>query len=238
MKKRKIIIAGIALICLAAFALSRYYRPALPEDTAAEISEKDFTVAIGAGPASGADGKGAPVRRIDTPIRIEIIDTNNVMGIVTVSDALFAAALSIAFILGIYLGIRTIKERMEKPKIYSPYEMAVNSLTEIDPRKAHSEAALKEFYFKISRIIREYLKESFNFGRAELTTREFLAQLDKEALIPDDSKDAARNLILRCDTVKFSGDAAKPDEFKAHFDTAKKIIDEINRAATIKGDDK
>lgn len=238
MKKWEFVIVGIVLMCLAAFALIRYCRPPVVENTAVEKSEKDFTVAIGAGLASSADNKSAPLRRIDTPIRLKIIDINNAMGVVTLSDALFIAALSIAFILGICLGIYVIKERMKRPKIYSPYEIAVKSLAEINPEKAHSETALKELYFKISRVIREYLKESLNFGKAELTSREFLVKLDKAAVIPDNSKDAIKNLIVYCDLVKFSGDTANIDEFKAHFDTAKKIINEINTATTPKGDNK
>lgn len=238
MKKREFVIAGIVLMCLTAFALIRYYRSPVVENTAIEKSEKDFTVAIGAGLTSSADNKSAPLRRVDIPIRLKIIDINNVMGIVTISDVLFAAALSIAFILGIYLGIHVIRERMNRPNIYSPYEIAVKSLAEIDPEKAHSAAALKELYFKISRVIRGYLKESLNFGKAELTSREFLVKLDTAAVIPNEAKDAAKSLIVYCDFVKFSGNTANMDEFKAHFDTAKNIINEINRAATIKGDNK
>ena len=238
MRKQGFIIAGIALMCLTVFAVTRYYRPPVVENAAVQKSEKDFSVTIGAGLTANADNKNAPLHRIDTPIRLKIIDINNIIGVVTLSDTLFIAALSIALILGIYMGIYVIKERMRKPKIYSPYEIAVKSLAEINPEKACSVAAFKEFYFEVSHIIRKYLRECLNLGGAELTTKEFLVKLAKTAIIPDNSKDGIKNLIARCDLVKFSGQAVDIGELKTHFDAAKKIIDEINTAITPKGDNK
>ena len=201
-------------------------------------AEKDFVAKFGAGLASGAGGEGGTLSRIDTPIRLKIIDIDNVMGIITISDALFVAALFIGAILAIYLAFYFIKARMNRPRPLSAYETAIKNLTEIDTEKAYSADELKDLYYKISRIIRNYSKEVLSFGPGELTTKEFLAKLEGATALSDGIKNTVKELVVHCDLVKFSGSTASIEEFKSHFDGAKNIIEQINAAMTPKENDK
>ena len=97
---------------------------------------------------------------------------------------------------------------------------------------------LKDLYYKISRIIRNYSKEVLSFGPGELTTKEFLAKLEGATALSDGIKNTVKELVVHCDLVKFSGSTASIEEFKSHFDGAKNIIEQINAAMTPKENDK
>lgn len=229
MRKRIFIVSGIFIFCLVTLAVIGYGE-----------SEKAFTVTVGAGMASSSSPRHeeGTLRRIDTPIRLKIIDIKNIMGVMTMSDILFIAALFIGSILVIYLVLYFVRRNMNRPKPLSAYELAIKNFAEIDIKKAKNGSELKDLYYKISRIVRDYSKDVLSFGPKELTTKEFLAKLEGETVIAGDIKGAIKELIVYCDLVKFAGNDANIEELGSHFDGAKKIIEQINVALAPKESNK
>lgn len=231
-----VIIAAIGL-CAAAFLSIRYFNSGGEENNIGQISEKDFATTISGSLKPGPEDKSAS-RRVYTPIRLKISDINNVVGIVTVPDLLLRSAVPAILILTILVAISFIRERINRSTALSPYERAMKALAQADPEKAHPLAAQKEIYFLISRVIREYLKDSLDLGAKEVTAREFSAKVDEITMLPDDIRSAAKDLILRCDLIKFSGITADMSGLKNDLETAKELVGAVNTALTAKGDSK
>ncbi len=227
MKRTGFIITGIFILCLAILASAAYGQ-----------SEKDFSVTVGDGLASAPGHEERALRRIDTPIRLKIIEIKDIMGVMTMSDVLFIVALFIGSILGTYFIFHFIKTRMNRIKPKSIYGIAMEKLAALDSKKANNAGELKDLYYKISRIIRDYSKEVLSFGPGELTTKEFLAKLECSTVIPADTKNTVKELIVHCDVVKFSGNIANTEEVRSHFDIAKNIIEQINTALAPKENNK
>jgi len=237
MSKRIFVILGVIIFCIAVFLLIRHLNVPDGKIDIEKISEKDFTTTVSDNFTAGSSDKGGS-KRIDLPIRLKISDINNIIGIVTVSDILFKFAVAVIAMLVISLAVYFIKMSMKKPIVLSPYERAIKGLAGADPEKVRPGTALKELYFLLSRVIREYLKDSLGFGPEELTVGEFLKRLDEVTTVPDNARGGIKALILRYDFVKFSGDTVNIDAFKKDFAAAKELVDAINTALTPKDDAK
>ncbi|MFA5500461.1 MAG: hypothetical protein WC404_05240 [Candidatus Omnitrophota bacterium] len=237
MKRSIPVIIAVIVLCAAVFLSIRYFNYGGEKNNIGQISEKDFATTISGSLKPGPEDKIAS-RRVYTPIRLKISDINNVMGIVTVPDLLFRSAVPVILILMILVAISFIRERINKPIALSPYERAMKALAQADPEKARPVAAPKEIYFLISRVIREYLKDSLDLGAKEVTAREFSAKVDEITMLPDDIRSAAKDLILRCDLIKFSGAAADMGGLKNDLETAKELVGAVNTALTTKGDNR
>jgi len=237
MKRGIPVVIAVIILCAAVFLLARHFNDTAGKNNIRQVSEKDFSTTISGSLRPGPDDKIGS-RRIYTPIRLKISDINNVMSIVTVPDLLSNSAMFAALILIILAGISFIRERMNKPIILSPYEKTMKALAQIDPEKASPAAAPKELYFLMSRVIREYMKDTLGLGSKELTMREFSSKVDEITTIPDDIRSATKDLVLRCDLIKFSGDTAGIDGFKNDLKAAKELVGAINAALTPKGNNK
>ncbi len=181
-----------------------------------EAKEKEFKVNL--------DGK-----KVDTPVRIKIMDTKGPFRTVTYSDMAWAGASILGVILAIYFITGLIKKLRGAPKVLSPYEAAVKSIDELEKKKAPDPTSHKAHYFELSSILRSYLKAVFNMTQAELTTREFIDELSKiEAIVPE-QKEELKKLLLSYNMVKFSGRAPEEGEFVVNIETVRKIVNGINK---------
>ena len=62
----------------------------------------------------------------------------------------------------------------------------------------------KEFYFRLSAILRHYIEERFGLNAPERTTEEFLVELGVSDVLVQDHKILLRNFLRHCDLVKFA----------------------------------
>ena len=115
----------------------------------------------------------------------------------------------IALILIAYYFYRKYKlKRMQTPKTekiikLAPYQIALNSLKELEEKKLWQQGLIKEYHSAITEIIRKYFEDRFNLAALELTTSEALALLNNQndaAVILDVTKEFLNN----ADLVKFA----------------------------------
>jgi hypothetical protein len=89
---------------------------------------------------------------------------------------------------------------------------------------------LKEFFFHISRIVREYIEARFGLKAPERTTEEFLEELARSDALSEAHKRSLRRFLEQADLVKFAKYAPGADEVGASFEAAKAFILETRRA--------
>lgn len=65
----------------------------------------------------------------------------------------------------------------------------------------------KDFYFRLSAILRTYIRDRYEVNAPEMTTEEFLPQIEKLALSREMQNDL-RKLLCSADPIKFAGSMA------------------------------
>lgn len=83
---------------------------------------------------------------------------------------------------------------------------------------------IKEFYQKISDILRRYIENRFNLRAPEQTTEEFLSQIRTKSDFDDSHKTLLENFLTHCDLVKFARHQPETKDIRKTFDSCKAFI--------------
>jgi cbb3-type cytochrome oxidase subunit 3 len=89
----------------------------------------------------------------------------------------------------------------------------------------------REFYFRLSLIIRRYIYERYAVGAPEMTSEEFLPRIDGLSL-EQKLQIQLQELIRRSDPIKFAGVSAMERQMQDDLDFAYRFVDQTTRAIT------
>jgi hypothetical protein len=150
-----------------------------------------------------------------------------------------AAILILGFLA--YLLVKYFKNRKAKISTVIPVKAAepahLTALRELDKIKAQKlwqQKQVKEYYVRITHVIRWYISKRFNIPALEETSDEILSQLGFLKL-NHENYDELVSLLNLADLVKFAKGEPNPDENIIHLDNA---YDFIKRTKESENDDK
>jgi len=89
----------------------------------------------------------------------------------------------------------------------------------------------REFYFRLSLVIRRYIYERYAVGAPEMTSEEFLPRIDGLSL-ERELQIQLKELIHRSDPIKFAGVSAMERQMQDDLDFAYRLVDQTTRAAS------
>jgi len=84
---------------------------------------------------------------------------------------------------------------------------------------------IKEFYERISDILRHYIEHRFSLRAPESTTEEFLAELANTEVLPVSEKQRLGEFLKHCDLVKFAKHNPTTQQIQETFDLVKDFIE-------------
>jgi hypothetical protein len=123
----------------------------------------------------------------------------------------------------LYLQRRRIHELV---RIFKPaHEIAyarLKILVKDDPVAA---GKIKEFYERISDILRHYIEHRFELRAPERTTEEFLAELALADVLGGTDKNILEEFMIHCDLVKFAKHDPTHEQVQRTFDIVKEFIE-------------
>jgi hypothetical protein len=98
------------------------------------------------------------------------------------------------------------RRRLPQPTIpaLTAYEMADLELTALLREDLIDRGEVKEFFFKLSDVIRRYLENRFGLHAPKCTTEEFLARIASNAPFSSHCQKLLDDFLHRCDLVKFA----------------------------------
>ena len=108
----------------------------------------------------------------------------------------------------IFLAFYMWKKRQPKqkkvyvPKI-PPFDMAMQNLKELDEARLLKEGNVKEYYVRLTDILRKYIEDELGIPAMESTTREIMAKI-KHKKISKETKANIKELLKESDFVKFA----------------------------------
>jgi len=84
---------------------------------------------------------------------------------------------------------------------------------------------IKEFYERISDILRHYIEHRFDLRAPERTTEEFLIELQWTDALSDSDKEHLGEFLRHCDLVKFARHRPTSEQIQRTFDLVKDFIE-------------
>jgi len=125
--------------------------------------------------------------------------------------------------LGLYLRRRRVAEFV---RVFRPaHELAYARLRALVREDLVNAGRIKEFYERISDILRHYIEHRFSLRAPERTTEEFLAELANTEVLPASDKESLGEFLRHCDLVKFARHHPTTEQIQATFDLAKDFIE-------------
>ncbi|MEE8575163.1 MAG: hypothetical protein V3T30_07105 [Thermodesulfobacteriota bacterium] len=162
----------------------------------------------------------------------EDTDIKDLKGLVAFGTGLFPVLLVLIAILGIaglsWMLWRRKAERgkRETVRIKPAYEIAYEQLRQLKAMDLPGKGRTKEYYIKLSDIVRHYLEDRFSYRAPEMTTEEFMETIKKATEMLDEHKDLLKDFLSHCDMVKFARYGPTPLEILDSFRAAERLVDQ------------
>ena len=126
----------------------------------------------------------------------------------------------------LWFGLRK-KRNIKLVRIFKPaHEIAYDRLRILVGKDLIKAGKIKQFYERISDILRHYIEHRFDLRAPERTTEEFLTELKFTELLSSDNKADLEEFLRHCDLVKFAKYNPTSEQIQQTFDLVKNFIDE------------
>ena len=108
----------------------------------------------------------------------------------------------------------------------TPHEIACELLERLSKEDLIAKGLVREYYYRITNILRHYIEDRFGLLAPERTTEEFLTEMAHTNQLDATHKILIREFLERCDMVKYAKYGPSKSEIKETYDAAKRFIDE------------
>lgn len=141
---------------------------------------------------------------------------------------------SACIITGIIVWLNRRRRKAEELiRIFKPaHEIAYERLRVLVEQDLVKAGKTKQFYERISDILRHYIEHRFNLRAPERTTEEFLAELTSTNVLGNEDQRRLGEFLQHCDLVKFAKYNPITEQIQRTFDLVKDFIE------TTKSDEK
>jgi hypothetical protein len=106
------------------------------------------------------------------------------------------------------------------------HEIAYDQLDKLQAMDLPGKGKVKEYYIRLSDIVRRYLENRFSYRVPEMTTEEFLSAIRKAKEFKDQHRELLKRFLSHCDMVKFAKYGPTPLEMLDSFKAARQLIDQ------------
>lgn len=111
-------------------------------------------------------------------------------------------------------------------RIFKPaHEIAYERLKALVKENLVEAGKIKEFYERISSILRHYIEHRFDLRAPERTTEEFLAELKYTDVLSGSDKRSLEEFLTHCDLVKFAKHSPTTEQIQQTFNLVKEFIE-------------
>lgn len=104
------------------------------------------------------------------------------------------------------------------------HEIAYNELKVLIDENLIDKGEIKQFYLRLSSIVRRYIENRFGLKAPEQTTEEFLTGLERDSEFPAEYKPLLKDFLRHCDLVKFARFEPGTEDIQKSFDSCKAFI--------------
>jgi hypothetical protein len=128
--------------------------------------------------------------------------------------------------ISVYFWYRSRRRRLNGSlMVVPPHQLAYRQLQEIIDENLLDQGRFKQFYERISDVLRQYIENRFGLHAPKLTTEEFLVQIAAEPSFDSGHKELLNTFLNHCDLVKFAEYQPAASEIQKTFDSCKAFIE-------------
>ena len=124
----------------------------------------------------------------------------------------------------VYFIFRKIQRKIRVLRM-APRERALHELRELLAKRLPEKGRVKEFYVRLTGIVRHYVERRHNVRAPELTTEEFLHEASKHPAFTPETVARLKDFLNAADMVKFAGITASVETITHSTDSAKQYIE-------------
>ena len=106
----------------------------------------------------------------------------------------------------------------------SPHEWAFDQLQSLINERLVERGLVPEFYFRLSMIVRRYIKRQFDLMASERTTEEFMREAQRSLKLPGGYRTTVYSFLQACDRVKYAQHVPESDEIIEAMDAARDLV--------------
>ncbi|MCM1020728.1 MAG: cell wall anchor protein [Muribaculum sp.] len=118
-----------------------------------------------------------------------------------------------------------VQALMPQKKVIPPYELAMQQLSQLKEEKLCENSREKEYYTRLTEILRNYLDRRFGINAMEMTSTQILHHL-KENEVTKPSAALMKQILEMADFVKFAKVRPMPDDNVRAFNQAFEFVEE------------
>lgn len=139
--------------------------------------------------------------------------------------------LLIGGIIALMYFLRVRKEKIEEVSVDTrlPWEIAYAQFDDLAKSSLLGEGQFKEYYSRLSSVVRYYFENQFKIRAPEMTTEEFLWSLEDSGVLTVSQKSTLKEFMNSCDIVKFAKHIPRVEEAEESFQLARQLVDETKR---------
>ncbi len=137
-------------------------------------------------------------------------------------------ALAALAVTAVPVGVLLLRGRRARQlvRIFKPaHEVAYARLRALVALNLVEQGRRKEFYERISGILRHYIEDRFDLHAPEQTTEEFLGELRSAQVFASSDKQVLEEFLTHCDLVKFAKHEPTSEQVQRVFDLVKDFIE-------------
>lgn len=164
----------------------------------------------------------------DQRAELVIEDIENVVDLPKEASLWWVWVLVVAGVVAVPAGWFFLRSKRAKKlvRILRPaHEIAYARLRALIAADLVEEGRIKEFYERVSAILRHYIEDRFDLRAPERTTEEFLAELQWTDLLSSSDKKVLGEFLTHCDLVKFARHEPAAGQIQRTFDLVKGFIE-------------
>jgi hypothetical protein len=160
--------------------------------------------------------------------KLVIEDIESVVEMPKAPSRLWLWGLGVLGVAAVPAGWLLLRSRRAKElvRIFRPaHELAYARLRTLVAEELVEAGRIKEFYDRISGILRHYIEDRFDLRAPERTTEEFLAELRFADALSPSHKEMLGEFLTHCDLVKFAKHEPTTEQIQQTFDLVKDFIE-------------
>lgn len=114
-------------------------------------------------------------------------------------------------------------------EVIPPYVKAIRTLDEIRAAKLYQSDKVKEYYTRLTDVVRQYLDDEFHVAAMEQTSLEIVRALEGCKMVDDADREKVAELLQCADFVKFAKMIPLSDENVRYLDRAYEFVNNTNK---------
>jgi hypothetical protein len=137
---------------------------------------------------------------------------------------LVASGLLVMLAILVVIGLRWRKRRPVEPLCQTAEEIAHAALAELLAENFPARGLVKEFYLRLTGIVRQYVEATTGIRAPEQTTEEFLRDMRSRAAFPPERSARLAEFLEAADLVKYAGQQPEQDQLEQAIARAQEFV--------------